>query len=382
MKIKLRASSLPREEDFRSVLRSTQISARLGLALGATFFIAFVTGLISHFAQVPVAWLPTRPSWLYALTQGLHVAAGTASIPLILVKLWIVFPKLFARENIQRWGQLSLAVLQRLSVALLVGSSLFLLATGLANIGHWYAWDFSFRSTHYAMAWIAIGSLVVHAVVRWPKVRHALTTAELLTAGVSGISRRAVLRLAGVTAVGAAVTTTGVAVAWLRPFAVLSPRSGEGPQGIPINKSAVAAGVVDLAKGPDYRLVVERKGLSRSLTVADLADLPQRNVRLPIACVEGWSAVGDWQGIWLGDLLALVSAPPESEVIVHSLQPSGPFRESEVPAKVAADELTLLATGLNGSPLSLDHGFPCRLIAPNRPGVLQTKWVTRIEVLA
>jgi DMSO/TMAO reductase YedYZ molybdopterin-dependent catalytic subunit len=34
---------------------------------------------------------------------------------------------------------------------------------------------------------------------------------------------------------------------------------------------------------------------------------------------------------------------------------------------------------LRGQPLHLDHGFPARLIAPNRPGVLQTKWLTRIE---
>jgi len=31
--------------------------------------------------------------------------------------------------------------------------------------------------------------------------------------------------------------------------------------------------------------------------------------------------------------------------------------------------------------LGLDHGFPCRLIAADRPGVMQTKWVTRLEVL-
>ena len=30
--------------------------------------------------------------------------------------------------------------------------------------------------------------------------------------------------------------------------------------------------------------------------------------------------------------------------------------------------------------LHLDHGYPLRLIGPNRPGVLQTKWVTRLVV--
>jgi DMSO/TMAO reductase YedYZ molybdopterin-dependent catalytic subunit len=42
----------------------------------------------------------------------------------------------------------------------------------------------------------------------------------------------------------------------------------------------------------------------------------------------------------------------------------------------------LLATHLNDERLNVDHGYPLRLIAPNRPGVLNTKWLTRIEVLS
>jgi DMSO/TMAO reductase YedYZ molybdopterin-dependent catalytic subunit len=40
----------------------------------------------------------------------------------------------------------------------------------------------------------------------------------------------------------------------------------------------------------------------------------------------------------------------------------------------------LLAVELDGQPLHIDHGFPVRLIGPNRPGVLQTKWVSRLVV--
>lgn len=47
----------------------------------------------------------------------------------------------------------------------------------------------------------------------------------------------------------------------------------------------------------------------------------------------------------------------------------------------AEDPLTLLALELNGQVLTADHGYPARVIAPNRPGVLQTKWVTLLEVL-
>jgi len=40
----------------------------------------------------------------------------------------------------------------------------------------------------------------------------------------------------------------------------------------------------------------------------------------------------------------------------------------------------MLAVALNGAPLHIDHGFPARLIGPNRPGVQQTKWVSRVVV--
>ncbi len=36
--------------------------------------------------------------------------------------------------------------------------------------------------------------------------------------------------------------------------------------------------------------------------------------------------------------------------------------------------------GLDGETLALDHGYPCRLIAPDRPGVYQTKWLGTLEV--
>src|SRR3954470_3827886 len=88
--------AIPREEDFSSWLRSPAVTARVGLWLGITFGLAFVTGVISHWAQTPDPWLafPTSPSGVYRVTQGIPVIAGTAAVPLLLVKLWSVFPKL------------------------------------------------------------------------------------------------------------------------------------------------------------------------------------------------------------------------------------------------------------------------------------------------
>jgi DMSO/TMAO reductase YedYZ molybdopterin-dependent catalytic subunit len=81
------------------------------------------------------------------------------------------------------------------------------------------------------------------------------------------------------------------------------------------------------------------------------------------------------------ELLDLVGAPHDALVKLVSLQQRGAFGTTELPASFARDGLTLLALRLNGEVLDIDHGYPCRLIAPNRPGVFQTKWVTRIEVL-
>ena len=81
-------------------------------------------------------------------------------------------------------------------------------------------------------------------------------------------------------------------------------------------------------------------------------------------------------------LLDLVQAAPDSDITVVSLQRRGAFSRTVLQGNFADHPSTLLALAVNGQTLSLDHGFPARIIAPNRPGVLQTKWVTRLEVQA
>ena len=377
---------VPREEHFTSRLRSPAISARIGVWLGICFLVAFGTGLVSHVAQSPTPWfpLPTRPSWGYRITQGLHVLSGIAAIPLLLVKLWSVFPRLFARIPRGR-RELALVAVERGSVAVLVASSVFQLASGVANSAQWYPWSFQFRATHFALGWVAIGALLVHVAVKLPLIRDALlqpvedASLDRSSATASGaLTRRALLRSTWVAAGAAVVLSAGSAVPLLRKVSVFGVRSGQGPQGVPINTSAAAAGVAVLALDPTYRLVLSSGRRTVELTLEDLAGLPQTSAELPIACVEGWSASGMWTGLRVRDLMGLVDAD-DRDVRVVSLQEDGPFRETTLPAHFARDPLTLLALRLNGEELSIDHGYPVRLIAPNRPGVLQTKWVTRLE---
>ena len=391
---------VPTEESFTSEQRHEWLTARIGTWLGIAFGLCFVTGLISHWYYLYDAWLvpPTRPIWGYRVTQGVHILSGIAATPLLLFKLWSVYPKLFATPPFGKARDLVLNLLERVSIAVLVASAIFQLFSGISNSAQWYPWSFSFRPTHYAVAWVAIGALLVHIAVKLPIIRAAYgaplpepAPPQLDDEGRfvdaddaarrHNPSRRAIL-LTAFTASGLAVlASAGNTITWLRKVSLFAVRDGEGPQGVPINRSAQAAGVQREETGTTFRLEVRNGSRSVSLSREDLQAMRQRTHQLPIACVEGWSANAEWTGVRLSELLALVGASQDAPVKVVSLQTRHAFGVTEVPSSFAHDPLTLLALQLNGEDLTLDHGYPCRLIAPNRPGVFQTKWVRRLEVL-
>ncbi len=397
-------------------------AALLGLALGVCFTICFLTGMYSHLAQHPTSWfhLPARPAGLYRVTQGLHVLTGIATIPLLLAKLWSVFPKLL------QWPPVTSAahLLERVSLVPLVAGALFQLWTGLADIDLWYPLPSFFPTVHYWTAWITIGALVVHIGAKLTTTRAALARGPARPAALDPASgsdpatparpvhlptvigaevpdpdaprpgaprpgdqldpaaRRRFLATAGAISGLLVVAVAGQTIYPLRGLALLAPRHPDiGPQGFPVNKTAGSAGVRHTALSPKYRLeVVGAVRRPLSLTLDQLRAMPQRTATLPIACVEGWSANRHWTGVPLADLLDRAQAGPGRSVTVHSLEVGGLYARADVDPAQSADPDTLLALRVDGQVLALDHGFPVRLIGPDRPGVMQTKWVTRIEV--
>jgi DMSO/TMAO reductase YedYZ molybdopterin-dependent catalytic subunit len=376
----------PTETDFHSPLHDDRVVARIGVWLGISLSICFLTGLFSHYQQHPVGWLPLgpNPAWGYRVTQGLHIVTGTATLPLLLAKLYSVYPRLF------RPPQRSLRyLLEKLSIAVLIAATSFQLITGLMNVAQWYPWGFGFTGAHHAAAWLVIGGLLVHIAVKLPVIRTALAAA--LPDGVEpprygsdpdGATRRGFLIAVITVTGGIVVLTAGQTVAPLRRLALLAPRRPDvGPQGLPINRTAAAAGVTAEVTGPTWRLELTGPTGTRRLSHAELGALPQHRVELPIACVEGWSSQATWTGVRICDLMRSVGAGGGHAVRVESLEKSGGYRVTTLPAAFADDPRTLLATGLNGGSLHLDHGYPARLIAPDRPGVLQTKWIKRLTVI-
>ena len=376
---------IPRVDDFSHRLRDPRLTSRVGLWLGITLSITFLTGLWSHFQQDTPGWLtiPTSPYWLYRVTQGLHVISGTAAVPLLLVKLWSVFPRLFVRPPWRPGREQLLHLLERGSITLLIASAIFQLATGLSNAAQWYPWEFDFRALHYAVAWVFIGSLLIHVAVKLPVIRQALSEPvdrDEPAPPPGGLTRRGLLRVTWAAAGVAVLGTAGSTVSWLRSVSIFGVTDGDGPQGVPVNRTAEEANVERV--DDSWRLEVSYDGASRRFSLDELRAMPQVTHDLPIACVEGWSASGAWTGVPVADIVAAVGAPERSRVFAVSMQRRGAWRTSELPEQFVADRRTLLALDLAGEPLALDHGYPCRIIAPNRPGVLQTKWVHRIEVYA
>jgi hypothetical protein len=367
---------------YQSDLHEVPSAAWLGIGLGVTFGTCFLTGLWSHLAQDPPSWFtyPARPAGLYRITQGLHVASGMAAIPLLLAKLWVVHPRFV------EWppARSVLHAAERLALVPLVGGALFQLLSGTLNVARWYPWSFFFPRAHFWVAWITIGALVVHVGAKAAATRDAVRPQPLTAGALRALpgDRRAFLGGIAATSVALVAATIGGTVSALGSVSVLAQRRpGVGPQGVPINKSAASARVTDVARDPAYRLVVEGAVDRRlELSLDDLRALPQREAELPIACVEGWSASARWRGVPVRDLLEQAGAAANAEATVESLQPGGRYRTADLNADQAADADTLLAVELNGGPLHIDHGFPVRLIGPNRPGVMQTKWVSKLVV--
>lgn len=180
------------------------------------------------------------------------------------------------------------------------------------------------------------------------------------------------------------LTSAGRSFDPLRRTALLTPRGGAepgpGPNGFQINKTAAKAGIVPAETGGRWRLTLVGPAGEIRLSRDQLAAMEQYSAALPIACVEGWSTSDQWwRGVRLRDLAVLAGYADDAPgVLVESLQRSGPFRTVALRDNQVRDARSLLALGVNGEALSMDHGYPARVIVPAAPGVMNTKWVTRL----
>ncbi len=100
---------------------------------------------------------------------------------------------------------------------------------------------------HYAMSWLLAGALVLHIAVKMPEIRahwSRRSPGTLALPEEDGADRRSLLT--AVAAAVGAVTVTTVGQSFTPPEgsrSALSPRHPDhGPQGLPVNRTAAAAG--------------------------------------------------------------------------------------------------------------------------------------------
>jgi DMSO/TMAO reductase YedYZ molybdopterin-dependent catalytic subunit len=401
---------------WRSPLRGRWLTSLFGLVLLVGLPVMVVTGLLSYASYNPrlpgndqtpgapllkfflFSWF-THPSWIYRANQGIHIALGLALLPVVLVKLWSVLPKLFSWPPVRSAAH----ALERLSLVMIVGGVLFEFATGILNIQDFYVFPFSFYTAHLYGAWVFIAGLVIHIVLKFPHMRAGLRTRSLrrelrtplaqtqpevpdpegLRAADPApptISRRGLLAAVGGASVILVALEAGQSIGgWARQTSLFGPRglSAAQPGVYPVNQTAAEAEVTDADVGAAYRLVLEGTRAVQ-LTREEVLALPQRTAVLPIACVEGWSYAAAWTGVRLTDLARLAGITRPGTALVESLEKSGSFRHASLSAAQVNDPQSMLALRLNDADLSRDHGYPARTIVPAAPGVHNTKWVRKI----
>lgn len=430
-----------RESFWRSPIRGPWLTSVFGLVLLIGIPVMFATGLLSYAAYNPnlasvndetpgkgllgfylFSW-PTHPIWLYRLNQGTHVTLGLVLVPIAAFKLWSVLPKLF------EWPPLhSLAhLLERISLVAVVGGIIFELATGILNIQTYYKFpqEGNFYALHFYGAWVFFGGFVMHVAIKFPAMARALrghsmmevlrtnlarTRPEPLDVGglvalqpdPPTISRRGMLAFAGGASALVGLLVVGQSLGGpFRKTALLAPHGQEmtGVNGanpdFQVNMTAEGAGVTAAdAHASTWTLTLNTEVMTgtgmppggtdtvnkvTTLTRADLLKMEQHTVSLPIACVEGWSTENQtWTGVRLADLAKMAGVPEPSSMLTRSLQKGGAFSRAVMSQAQAIDPDSLLALRVNGADLTLDHGYPARVIVPDAPGVHNTKWVSSL----
>ncbi len=125
-----------------------------------------------------------------------------------------------------------------------------------------------------------------------------------------------------------------------------------------------------------------------SLSLAELKAMPARTQITQHNCDEGWTAIGQWTGVPLVQVLHQAGLKPEARYIVfHCLDETvrGPDRSGFYYESIdlfdAFHPQTILAYDMNGSTLPVRHGAPLRLRVERHVGYKHAKFITRIEAV-
>ena len=286
-------------------------------------------------------------------------------------------------------------------MAILVSATLVQLATGFFNTLNWYPFRWDFVPVHFALAYVVVGSVLLHVGVKLPDIVYGLQTrvadGDVLTeipwnenpvshsnAGpvpppaTPALTRRGVLTATGAGIGVVVVTSVGQTVTPLEPLGLLATRQPS------------RARRASRSTAPPSR---PRCSRPRRPPTGVWSSTGRRRTRSPWPSWRRWprprpgirspaSRAGAGRRPGAGCGCSTWSSAPGAMPAPACGSSRWSSRLAFNQSMITGPQLdrALLATHLNGERLNLDHGYPLRLIAPNRPGVLNTKWLARIEV--
>jgi DMSO/TMAO reductase YedYZ molybdopterin-dependent catalytic subunit len=131
----------------------------------------------------------------------------------------------------------------------------------------------------------------------------------------------------------------------------------------------------------DYRLRIDGDVANPlELKLGDLYAMTGVQKTLEIQCVEGWSADVPWEGIPLSYLLQQAGSSLKN--ITHVTIKAVTGYSTTLNSDEVANLNSMIALKVGGVPLTVDHGYPARLVAPTRPGLDWVKYVATITCIS
>jgi len=299
-----------------------------------------------------LAGLVARPGdmWLFLV----HGGVGITLVGFLALKLWRVRARI--RAGVQaRSGRVAVSIL-------LTVLAVAALATGIAWVfGAALPGAFTLLFVHGVLGVVTTVVLVGH-------LRDRLRLPSRATLR----DRRQTLSWVGMVTLGAAAYRASDALGTARRDTGSREQGSDGGNDFPV--TAWVADDPDPLDTETWSLsVTGAVATERTFGANDLAfDTEQRAL---LDCTSGWYSEHDWRGLSVDELLDTVEPTPGASWV--QFRSVTGYRWS-LPLSEARN--SLLATHVDGEPLSHGHGRPMRLVAPGRRGFQWVKWVTEVRL--
>jgi len=128
----------------------------------------------------------------------------------------------------------------------------------------------------------------------------------------------------------------------------------------------------------DWRLIVEGSvARPRTFSLAELQRMPARTQITRHTCEEGWSAIAQWTGVPLRNVLQAVGTLQTARFVQFHAYDN---YADGIDMLDALHPQTILAYGMNGRDLPISHGAPLRARVETQLGYKSLKFLRRIVV--